>query len=144
MTVSAEQRASVLADLARGLSLAKAMRAADVPSSGSWWDAMRIDPSLSDDYAQARARGYEARADELLDKASDEAIEPASRRIIVDTMKWELSKMLPKLYGDKLDHTLSGPNGGPIETAWTVTLQRPAQLAAPAAPAAPDAEPGTT
>lgn len=103
MAVSTEQRQSVLADLERGLSLAKAMLAADVPSTGTWWDAMKADPSLADDYAQARARGYAARADDLLDKASDESIEPASRRIIVDTMKWELSKMLPKVYGDKLE-----------------------------------------
>ena len=125
MAVSAVQRASVLSDLECGLSLAKAMKAAGVPSSGSWWDAMKADPALADEYAAARAMGYAARADELLDTASDERIEPASRRIIVDTMKWELSKMLPKLYGDKIDHTLAGPDGGPVTHAVITYVSAP-------------------
>jgi len=37
-------------------------------------------------------------------------------RLRVDSRKWYASKVLPKIYGDKLAKELSGPNGGPIET----------------------------
>lgn len=34
------------------------------------------------------------------------------RRLQVDSRKWYLSKVLPKVYGDKIEH--SGPGGGPF------------------------------
>jgi hypothetical protein len=34
---------------------------------------------------------------------------------MVDTRKWLLSKMLPKVYGDKLQAELTGANGGPVQ-----------------------------
>lgn len=50
------------------------------------------------------------------------------RRLQMDARKWYLSKVLPKVYGDKLTTELSGPNGGPIAVTMT-----DAQLAAIAA-----------
>lgn len=35
-------------------------------------------------------------------------------RLRVDTRKWYLSKVLPKIYGDKLDMNLAGKDGGPL------------------------------
>jgi hypothetical protein len=37
-------------------------------------------------------------------------------RLRVDTRKWFLSKVLPKIYGDKIMAEHTGPNGGPIQT----------------------------
>jgi terminase small subunit-like protein len=36
-------------------------------------------------------------------------------RLRVDTRKWLLAKMLPKVYGDKVAVESSGPDGGPIQ-----------------------------
>jgi hypothetical protein len=41
----------------------------------------------------------------------------ASKRLQVETLKWQLSKMLPKMYGDKTVTEISGVNGGPITIA---------------------------
>lgn len=41
-------------------------------------------------------------------------------RLRVDTRKWMLSKMLPKIYGDKTTTELTSPNGGPIKTETTL------------------------
>lgn len=41
----------------------------------------------------------------------------ASKRLQVDTLKWQLSKMLPKVYGDKTVTELTGANGGPMQVA---------------------------
>jgi len=40
-------------------------------------------------------------------------------RLRVDTRKWYLSKVLPKIYGDKHHMELSAPGGGPIAIAVT-------------------------
>lgn len=41
----------------------------------------------------------------------------AHKRLQIDTRKWMLSKMLPKIYGDKLTQEHTGANGGPITMA---------------------------
>ena len=41
----------------------------------------------------------------------------AHKRVQIDTRKWMLSKMLPKVYGDKVTTEHTGANGGPITLA---------------------------
>lgn len=41
----------------------------------------------------------------------------AHKRLQVDTRKWMLSKVLPKIYGDKVTQELTGAGGGPIALA---------------------------
>ena len=41
----------------------------------------------------------------------------AHKRLLVDTLKWKLSKMLPKVYGDKITQEHTGKDGGPIALA---------------------------
>lgn len=80
-------------------------------------------------YARARARGYQHLADEIIeisDDSSGDVIETengprldaefvARSRLRVDSRKWMLAKMLPKVYGDKIEHEHKG--------GLTVTLQ---------------------
>jgi hypothetical protein len=41
----------------------------------------------------------------------------AHKRVQIDTRKWMLSKMLPKVYGDKVTQEHTGADGGPIAVA---------------------------
>jgi len=41
----------------------------------------------------------------------------AHKRVQIDTRKWMLSKMLPKIYGDKVLQEHTGADGGPIAIA---------------------------
>lgn len=41
----------------------------------------------------------------------------ASKRLQVDTLKWKLSKMLPKVYGDKVTQEITGRDGGAVQVA---------------------------
>lgn len=41
----------------------------------------------------------------------------AHKRVQIDTRKWVLSKMLPKVYGDKITQEHTGAGGGPITLA---------------------------
>ena len=47
-------------------------------------------------------------------------------RLRVDTRKWLLSKVLPKVYGEKVKHEVGGEGGGPINVAVTRTIVDPA------------------
>ena len=81
-------------------------------------------------YARAREVAYLGLADEILDISDDSSADWTERdeglsvnaeaiqrsRLRVDTRKWVLSKMLPKVYGDRLDLTHTGKDGGPIKT----------------------------
>lgn len=97
------------------------------------------DPShpFSDHYAKSRLIGFLSRAEEILDISDDgtndymerrdkdgaslgwmvngEAV--ARSRLRVETRKWVLSKMLPKIYGDKVAMEHTGKDGGPIAHA---------------------------
>ena len=107
--------ADICAQLAEGKSLKSICRQDGMPSSSAvlaWVDADY--DGFADQYAQARARGYMVLADGLLEASEppeddeDSAIRVARDRLRTDTRKWMLSKMLPKLYGDKLDVDVKG------------------------------------
>jgi hypothetical protein len=92
--------------LAKGESLRKAAEAEDEShSTVLYWEATR--PEFADQYARARKIGYALLAEELIEIA-DGATDWQRDRLRLDTRKWLLSKMLPKVYGDKLDLNHSG------------------------------------
>ena len=111
----------ILKRLADGLSLRKAAAEADIHHTSvlQWVDE---NEEFAHQYTRARARGFQLMADEIIEIADDssgDVIETergpvanaefaARSRLRVDTRKWMLSKMLPKVYGDKLDHNVSG------------------------------------
>jgi hypothetical protein len=84
-------------------------------------------------YAQARQVQAHIWAEEITDIADDsgfdakvtengivvdgEAIQRA--RLRVDTRKWMLSKVLPKVYGDRVAHEVTGKDGGPMQVEVT-------------------------
>lgn len=73
-------------------------------------------------YAQARARQLEHLSDQIqeldqqcIDLTLDKSIDPKSKnamvqayRLKIDNLKWLLSKLMPKKYGDKIDVTSNG------------------------------------
>ncbi len=68
-------------------------------------------PSFADQYARAcelKWQGYADELDDALEEADRAALDPecgqariAAIRLRVDTRKWQLGKMLPKIYGDR-------------------------------------------
>ena len=123
--------ALVCAQIAEGKSLRSILDNDDkLPSVRTFLDWMGEAPALATQYAQARGVGYQLLADEIVaiadenyttaedgtrERLSNEAI--ARNRLRVDTRKWMLSKMLPKMYGDKVTTEHTGKGGGPIQLA---------------------------
>lgn len=119
----------VCSELALGKSLRSILDADDkLPSVRSFLDWVAADSFLATQYARARAAQYELLADEIVaiadenyttdehgvkERLSSEAIQ--RNRLRVDTRKWMLAKMLPKVYGDKIQTEHTGKDGGPIQ-----------------------------
>jgi hypothetical protein len=98
---------SVLDGLEAGKSLRAAAKEAgtSAPSFIRWTGE---DSDLAERYARAREIGYKLLADELVE-ISDEGSGDAQRdRLRVDTRKWMLAKMLPKIYGERIEHDHKG------------------------------------
>lgn len=119
--MNADKAAIVIAELEGGKSLRKAAASVGVdPATVLRW--VKADENFAQQYAQARETGYQLLADEILeisDDSSGDTVETdrgpvsnpeftARSRLRVDSRKWMLSKMLPKVYGEKVDHNLTG------------------------------------
>jgi hypothetical protein len=117
-----EKADAICAHLAGGLSLRKACGAEGGPDPSTILRWTEENQEFAQQYACARARGYQLLADEIIeisDDSSGDLIETdagprvdaervARSKLRVDSRKWMLSKMLPKLYGDKLDLNHAG------------------------------------
>jgi hypothetical protein len=96
----------------KGLSLRKACIQTGLDPA-RFLRAVDADPDLSKQYERARAALIDKMADEILELAdapvpvldngsTDNAL-VRQRQLQVDTRKWFLSKLAPKVYGDRLD-----------------------------------------
>lgn len=97
---------AVLVAMESGMSLRQAAEYANVAAGTflGWCDA---DPELAEQYARARERLLDAKAEELEEigeraAAAETAVEVAGLRLLSDNRKWLLSKLMPKKYGDKM------------------------------------------
>jgi len=83
-------------------------------------------------YAKSIERRYEGLANSIVDIAEEKApLVPttgatdsgfvAHQRLRIDARKWIVSKMLPKVYGDKITQEITGADGGAIKTEMQVS-----------------------
>lgn len=116
---SQEKADAICERLAGGLSLRKACEAEGGPDPSTVLRWLEQAPEFAQQYAQARARGYQLLADQIIDISDDaegdivdtehgpkvDAERVARSKLRVDSRKWMLSKMLPKVYGEKIEAT---------------------------------------
>ena len=121
--------AAMLSDMSDGLSLAKACVKHGIKRSNFlFW--VEQDKELADRYTRARSEMLDVHAEGLEDigeqaaKATD-AVTVAGLRLQSDNRKWLLARLANSKYGDKQDHTLSAPGGGPVQNSLTVTFTSP-------------------
>jgi len=121
--------------LANGESLRAICRDAGFPNEASVRGWVIDDKDgFASQYARARQIGYERLAEEILiisdDGINDTYVDEdgnertdhdviARSRLRVDSRKWMLSKMLPKIYGDKIQTEHSGGVSVTVSTGVT-------------------------
>ena len=100
----------------------------DMPSQSMLYRWLEAQADFRERYARARERQAGFMAAQTIDLADDTAnnnsfagsVAVARSRLRIDARKWLASKLAPKKYGDKIDATLQGPDGGPIQTDNTI------------------------
>jgi hypothetical protein len=146
-TIYTEELADKIFSLmGEGKSLRTICASEDMPNTETIFRWLRKDAQFSEQYARACENRTESQL-ELLNELGDTAIELSQDtgekragavvqavRLKADNLKWVMSKMKPKKYGDKLDMTSDGK-------AITVELisyakSKPADNTAPAEPGA--------
>ena len=112
-----------------GMSLRESCRTLDLPI-GSFLRWVTEDKALAELYAAAREALIAKMADEVisiadapvgsLDNGATDSGAVAKQKLQVDARKWILSKIAHKQYGDKIENTLVGADGGPVKTNLTI------------------------
>lgn len=102
--MSPEQFDAIIESIYAGQSADAAITAAGV-SSGTFYRRISEDDELAGKYARACAGACHRLADGLVALSDRDDLAPDDKRVRIDARKWSLSKRLPKIYGDKLEHT---------------------------------------
>lgn len=88
-----------------------------MPDRVTVWRWRRENVEFAAQYDAASKERAFALVDDLTNISDDASLDPNDKRIRVDTRKWIASKVLPKLYGDKVQ--LSGDeDGAPLVVSW--------------------------
>lgn len=115
-----EMALKVCEELAQGKSMRTVTKMEGMPAMSTLWRWMRAHEDFRLQYVKAKQEAADALAEEILDIAdytaedyvenkkgdlvlNREAVERAKLR--VDARKWLMSKMKPKVFGDKIDVT---------------------------------------
>lgn len=85
----------------------------ELPGSTTVYAWLSAYPEFQDKYARTRGYVMEMWADEIIQTANDESLDPNDRRVKIDTKKWLMSKIAFRRYGDKLIH--AGDRENPIQ-----------------------------
>lgn len=117
----------VLDGLSQGKSLRAVCKADGMPHASTILNWCEDCPEFGQQYARVRARSYQLLAEEILEISDESSADSyvddngnertnsevvARSKLRVDSRKWMLSKMLPKVYGDKLE--LAGDKDNPL------------------------------
>jgi hypothetical protein len=135
---SPELVAVICARMAEGVSLRSICLDEAMPDKSTVFRWLAAHNEFRDQYARAREARADAMAEEILeisdDDSGDAITDPdsgatrlntefvARSRLKVDTRKWLMARMAPKVYGDKVTQELQGPDGGPVSTITKIEL----------------------
>lgn len=100
-----QREAGVIADTLAGMSQAKALKNNGI-SPQTLHDMMQKNPAFAESYRLARLADVDAKVTALEDVATTEP-DVQRARLICENRKWLASKLIPTVYGDKLDVTVT-------------------------------------
>jgi len=109
--------------LAEGESLRKICLANNLPNQSTVHKWVLDFPDFAKQYMRARELQAHCRAEMATDAYRDED-DPAKARLKFDAMRWHAGKLLPKVYGDKIQQEHTGADGAPLMPVLNVKIDR--------------------
>jgi hypothetical protein len=100
-TYSHEVADRLLGEIAEGRSLKSLCKEPWAPTGKSVFQWMRDDPEFASRYTTAKEEAAECFAEDMLEIADRDDLDPNDKRVRVDTRKWIAAKLKPKKYGDR-------------------------------------------
>lgn len=91
----------ICAAMVEGNSINKICKDETFPAKTTVFRWLGENKEFRDKYDLAAEERSETLVEEMLDISDDNGLEPADKRVRVDTRKWIASKLKPKKYGDK-------------------------------------------
>lgn len=79
----------------------------------SWFEEM-IQAAKTPEYGEVKESGVDGEGNTWEKTKREDQV--AHRRLKIDTLKWAVSKILPREYGDRVTTEIVGKDGGAIET----------------------------
>ena len=119
--------AAILGAVSGGTSLRRACAAQGIDHSTFLRWVRDDEPvGLANQYARAREQQAHALADGIVDIAMDETAkaDPNLLRVRLDAAKWAAARILPKVYGDRID--VNQHHTGNVQVGWVIDLSAPA------------------
>lgn len=86
--------------------------------NNSFIDFVYKNEKLYEQYARAKEKGQDARFEGMIDYVENSKADPFTKKLYIDTLKWQLAKQQPKKYGEKLE--VEGKNIAPT----IITIKR--------------------
>lgn len=137
---SPELAARICAEMIGGKSLNEVLRLDGMPSKRAVMYWREKNTEFAAMYREAQIQRAEGYIEEIIDIADDSSsdytedkegnrrvdTEHINRsRLKVDTRKWIAAKMMPRMYGDKVDVTHANPDGSPLAIEFHIVDHRP-------------------
>ena len=100
----------IMAELETGRSLVQVCKDDGMPDRETVSRWMRDEPGYAAKYAYARAMQADTLFSEMADveaKVQAGTMDSHAARVVLDSMRWLASKLAPKVYGDRLDVSVS-------------------------------------
>lgn len=131
-----EEIVAILERVAGGLTLKQSCKKArrDYPNV-----VKRIHASdpLKQLYAHAREEYARGRVQDMHDIAKNPRIDPQRARVMIDVIKWETSRVLPKEFGDRVQQEVILTHNTTLSSRMSTARARARAMAAAAAAPAP-------
>ena len=94
------------------------------------WLGDEANANFREQYARAFILRADAKFEELDDVSeeavcADSAVKVQGLRLKADNIKWQLARMNAKKYGDKIEQTVQGQDGGPVKMEATIRFVKP-------------------
>lgn len=116
----------IIARLADGLTLKQSCK----KSKRAYTNVVRRigdDPALKQLHARAREEYVRSRVQDMHDIAKNPKIEPARARLMMDAIKWEAARVLPKEFGDRVQQEVIITNNTTLSTRMAAARARARQ-----------------
>ncbi len=122
-TAFTEETASkICSEIANGSNLLRICELGWSPNRDTIYKWLSEQPAFSDNYARARLLRADVRSDRIeriCAKVEAGELDANSARVIIDAEKWQAGKENPKVYGDRIENRLSGPEGEALKIVVT-------------------------